>query len=72
MLELLLVVLFFALLIGIFRRVKKPTRYRFVDRWSTPEKIAEATAANRIRDGLTPYPPTAQDIENVMRHQARR
>lgn len=55
--ELILIVVFFALLFGIFHRLGKP-RIKFVDRWSTPSEIADARATNRMRDGFTPTPPT--------------
>jgi hypothetical protein len=74
MLELILIVVFFALLIGIFRRLQKPRyqrQYQFVDRWSTPSEIADASAANRIHDGLPPTPPTADEQHRAF-HEYRR
>jgi hypothetical protein len=56
MAHLIMIIVLFALLFGIFHRLRKPP-VRFVNRWSTPSEIADARAANRMRDGLPPTTP---------------
>jgi hypothetical protein len=48
---------------GVFHRLRKPP-VRFVNRWSTPSEIADACAANRMREGFTPTPPPSDAFLN--------